>query len=197
MFHDTGDQLVILLQELLDYLLSNFNLISQPVQYKHHWHLQKPDWQPASAPANQQASAAAAAAVASVVSNAVQPHWRQPTRLLCSWDSPGKNTGVGWNFLFQCMKVKSGSEVTQSCPTLSDPLDCSLPGSSVHGIFQARVGCHCLLLVSAMIIDKKLHLCCYWELPLKSTLFIYNCKHYRRKLLTPCGGSFPNLTPIC
>ena len=139
MFHDTGDQLVILLQELLDYLLSNFNLISQPVQYKHHWHLQKPDWQPASAPANQQASAAAAAAVASVVSNAVQPHWRQPTRLLCSWDSPGKNTGVGWNFLFQCMKVKSGSEVTQSCPTLSDPLDCSLPGSSVHGIFQARV----------------------------------------------------------
>ena len=55
------------------------------------------------------------------------------------WDSPGKNTGVGCHFLLQCMKVKSESEVTQTCPTLSDPMDCSLPGSSVHGIFQARV----------------------------------------------------------
>ena len=55
------------------------------------------------------------------------------------WDSPGKNTGVGCRFLLQCMKVKSESEVTQSCPTLSDPMDCSLPGSSIHGIFQARV----------------------------------------------------------
>ena len=50
------------------------------------------------------------------------------------WDSPGKNTGVGCHFLLQCMKVKSESEVAQSCPTLSDPMDCSLPGSSVHGI---------------------------------------------------------------
>ena len=63
----------------------------------------------------------------------------QPTRLPCPWDSPGKNTGVRCHFLLQCMKVKSESEVTQSCPTLSDPVDCSLPGSSVHGIFQARV----------------------------------------------------------
>ena len=55
------------------------------------------------------------------------------------WDSPGKNTGVGCHFVLQCMKVKSESEVTQSCPTLSDPMDCSLPDSSVHGIFQARV----------------------------------------------------------
>ena len=55
------------------------------------------------------------------------------------WDSPGKNTGVDYHFLLQCMKVKSESKVTQSCPTLSDPMDCSLPGSSVHGIFQARV----------------------------------------------------------
>ena len=55
------------------------------------------------------------------------------------WDSPGKNTGVGCHFLLQCMKVKRESEVTQSCLTLSDPMDCSLPGSSVHGIFQARV----------------------------------------------------------
>ena len=56
-----------------------------------------------------------------------------------SRDSPGKNTGVGCHFLLQCMKVKSESEVTQSCPTLSDPMDCSLPGSSIHGIFQTRV----------------------------------------------------------
>jgi len=60
-------------------------------------------------------------------------------RLCHPWDSPGKNNEVGCHFLLQCMKVKSESEVTQSCPTLSDPMDCSLPGSSVHGIFQARV----------------------------------------------------------
>ena len=64
---------------------------------------------------------------------------RQPTRLPRPWDSPGKNTGVGCCFLLQCMKVKSENEVTQSCLTLSDPMDCSLPGSSVRGIFQARV----------------------------------------------------------
>ena len=67
------------------------------------------------------------------------PHRRQPARLPRPWDSPGKNTGVGCHFLLQCMKVKSESEVAQLCPTLSDPMDCSLPGSSVHGIFQARV----------------------------------------------------------
>ena len=61
------------------------------------------------------------------------------TRLPCPWDSPGNNIGVGCHFLLQCMKVKSESEVSQSCPTLSDPLDCSPPGSSTHGIFQARV----------------------------------------------------------
>ena len=55
------------------------------------------------------------------------------------WDSPGKNTGVGCHFLLQCMKVKSEREFARSCPTLSDPMDCSLPGSSIHGIFQARV----------------------------------------------------------
>ena len=70
------------------------------------------------------------------MSDSVQPIWRQPTRLLCPWDSPGKNTGVGCHFLLQCMKGKSESEVAQSCPTLSDPMDCSLPGSSIHGIFQ-------------------------------------------------------------
>ena len=73
------------------------------------------------------------------MSDSVQPHRRQPTRLPSPWDSPGKNTGVGCHFLLQCMKVKSESEVAQSCPTLSDPMDWSLPGSSVHGILQARV----------------------------------------------------------
>ena len=68
--------------------------------------------------------------VASVVSDSVRPHGLQPTRLLCPWDSPGKNTGVGCHFLLQCMKVKSESEVTQSCLTLRDPMGCSLPGSS-------------------------------------------------------------------
>ena len=76
--------------------------------------------------------------VTSVVSDSVRPQRRQPTRLPCPWDSPGKNTGVGCHFL-QCMKVKSESEDTQSCPTLSNPMDCSLPGSPVPGIFQARV----------------------------------------------------------
>ena len=75
----------------------------------------------------------------SVVSNSVRPHRWQPIRLPRPWDFPGKNTGVGCHFLLQCMKVKSESEVTQSCPTLSDPMDCSPPGSSVHGISQARV----------------------------------------------------------
>ena len=68
----------------------------------------------------------------------MRPHRRQPTRLPRPWDSLGKNTGVGCHFLLQCMKVKSESEVAQSCPTLHDPMDCSLPGSSVHRIFQAR-----------------------------------------------------------
>ena len=82
-------------------------------------------------------SAAAAAKSLSVVSNSVQCYRWQPTRLHRPWDSPGKNTGVGCHFLLQCMKVKS--EVTQSCPTPSDPMDCRLPGSSVLGICQARV----------------------------------------------------------
>ena len=91
------------------------------------------------------------------MSDSVRPHRRQPIRPRHSWDSPGKNAGVGCHFLLQCMKVKSESEVAQSCPTLSNPMDCSLPGSSVHGrrsIFissihflgkNTGVGCHCLL----------------------------------------------------
>ena len=73
------------------------------------------------------------------MSNSVRPHKRKPIRLPCPWDSPGKNPGVGCQFLLQCMKVKSESEVAQAHPTLSDPMDCSLPVSAIHGIFQARV----------------------------------------------------------
>ena len=77
--------------------------------------------------------------VASVVSDSVRSQRRQPTRLPRPWGSPGKNTGVGCHFLLQCLKVKSESEVAQSCPTLRDPMGYSLPGSSIHGIFQACV----------------------------------------------------------
>ena len=84
-----------------------------------------------------QLSAAAAKSLQSCPT--VRPHRRQPTRLPHPWDSPGKNTGVGCHFLLQCLKVKSEREVAQSCLTLSDLMDYSLPGSSIHGIFQARV----------------------------------------------------------
>ena len=76
--------------------------------------------------------------ITSVASDSVRPHRLQPTRLPGPWDSPGKNTGVGCQFLLQCMKVKRESELAESCLTLHDPMDCSLPGSSAHGIFQAR-----------------------------------------------------------
>ena len=94
--------------------------------------------------------------VTSVVSDSVQPQRWQPTRLPRPWDTPGKNTGVGCHFLLQCMKVKSESQVTQSGPTFSDPMDCSPPGSSVHGILQARglewvplqdIKCHSLVCI--------------------------------------------------
>ena len=73
------------------------------------------------------------------MSDSVRPQRQQPTRLPHLWDSAGKNTGVGCHFLLQCMKVKSEGEVAQSCPTPSDSMHSSLPGSSAHGIFQARV----------------------------------------------------------
>ena len=73
------------------------------------------------------------------MSDSVPPQRRQPTRLPRPWDSPGKNTGVGRHFLLQCVKGKNESEVALSCPTPSDPMDRSQPGSSIHGIFQARV----------------------------------------------------------
>ena len=84
------------------------------------------------------------------MSNSVQPQRWQPTRLPHPWDSLGKNTGVGCHFLLQCMNVKSEREVAQLCPTLCDPVDCSPPGSPVHGIFPGKntgVGCHAQTIV--------------------------------------------------
>ena len=66
------------------------------------------------------------------------PWTAAPQESLCPWDSPGESTGVGCYFLLQCVKLKSESEVAQSCPTDSDPMDCSPPGSSACGILQAR-----------------------------------------------------------
>ena len=77
------------------------------------------------------------------MSDSGRPHRWQHTRLPRPWNSPGKNAGVGCHFLLQCMKVKSEIEASQSCLTLSDPMDCNLPGSSIHGIFQARVQLFC------------------------------------------------------
>ena len=90
------------------------------------------------------------------MSNSVQPQRRQPTRLPCPWDSPGKNNGVGCHFLLQCMKVKSEIEVTQSCPIPSDPMDWSPPGSSVLGIFQARVLEWVAIAFSVSCIDRQI-----------------------------------------
>ena len=91
------------------------------------------------------------------MSNSVRPHRQQPTRLPHPWDSPGKNTGVSCHFILQCMKVKSESEVAQLCLTLRDPMDCSLPGSSIHGIFQAGVLEWSAIIVTATA--KSLHSC--------------------------------------
>ena len=96
--------------------------------------------------------------VTSVLSNSVRPHRQQPTRLPHPRDSPGKNTGVGCHFLLQCRKVKSESEVAQSCPTLSDPMDYSLPGSSIHGIFQARV-LEWFAIVFSNVYSSFIHIC--------------------------------------
>ena len=105
----------------------------------------------------------------------MRPHRRQPTRLPRPWDSPDKNSGVGCHFLLQCMKVKRESEVAQSCPTLSNPMDCSLPGSSVHGIFQARVLEWGAIAFSSMglyyTLSPPLLLVSLQSLP-----YIFNCK---------------------
>ena len=120
------------------------------------------------------------------MSDSVQPHRQQPTGLPCPWNSPGKNTGVGCHFLLQCMKVKSESEVTQSCPTLSDPMDCSLPGSSVHGIFQARV----LEWVAIAFSDVCVYLNVNLRFHISSQIFIVSPATYQVSINTFFGVSF-------
>ena len=96
----------------------------------------------------------------------MRPHRWQPSRLPRPWDSPGKNSGVGCHFLLQCMKVKSESEVVQSCPTLSDPMDCHLPDSSVHGIFQATTFvCNSLPRALPLPLTSPHHPPSQWTLP--------------------------------
>ena len=89
------------------------------------------------------------------MSDSVQSHRWQPTRLPCPWDSPGKNTGVGCHFLLQCMKWKVKVKSLSRVPTLCDPKDCSLPDSSVHGIFQARVLEWGATAFSTWLLDNK------------------------------------------
>ena len=130
------------------------------------------------------------------MSNSVRPHRWQPTRLPHPWDSPVKNTGVGCHFLLQCMKVKSQSEVAQSCLTPSDPMDCSLPGSSIHGIFQARdlnaqeiLHKYEQLILSLSDFSSILNLCPFLFFPLISSLA-------SSSRVCVCFLFFSHLTPI-
>ena len=102
------------------------------------------------------------------MSDSVQLHRRQPTRPRCPWDSPGKNTGVGCHFCLQWMKVKSESEVAQPCPTLSSPMDCSLPGSSIHGFSRQEYRSGVWLPPPAFC----LHICKYG---IHTVIYIYSC----------------------
>ena len=103
------------------------------------------------------------------MSDSVQPI-RQPTSLPHPWDSPGKNTGVGCHFLLQCMKVKSEKEVAHSCLTLRDPMGCSLPGSSVRGIFQARVLEWGAIAFSSLPVQETQIPSLGWEEPLEKEM---------------------------
>ena len=116
------------------------------------------------------------------MSDSVWPHRRQPTRLPHPWDS-GKNTGVGCHFFLQCMKVKSEGEVAQSCLTLSDPMDCSLLGSSVHGIFQARVlEWHAIAFSVLPVLYPQ---CLFWKLgPVLSKYILNDYSKINFKIIT-------------
>ena len=135
------------------------------------------------------------------MSNSVRPHRRQPTWLRRPWDSPGKNTGVGCHFLLQWMKEKSESEVAQLCLTLSDPMDCSPPGSSIHGIFQARVLEWGAIAFSevALVVSNSLHpyglqparLLHLWNSPGKNTGVGCHCLLCKPSMgPSKCGISF-------
>ena len=129
--------------------------------------------------------------VALVMSDSVRPHKRLPTRLPRPWDSPGKNTGVGCHFLLQCMKVKSESEVAQSCLILSNPMDCSPPGSNVRGIFQARVLEWCAIAFSTETVLFS-YKCCFEKKRFRNFFSMYVI---HRELDLPCLSCF--LRVIC
>ena len=120
------------------------------------------------------------------MSDSVPPHRRQPIRLPRPWDSPGKTTGVGCHFLLQCRKVKSESEVTQLCPTLCDPMDCSLPGSSIHGIFQARVLEWGVIAFSSLVHCRDFN-CEPWPKSWIFLLFLTSITHYYLKRINGEG----------
>ena len=126
------------------------------------------------------------------MSDSVRPHtYQQPTRLLRPWDSPGKNTGVGCHFLLQCVKVKSESEVAQSCLTLRDPMDSSLPGSSVHGIFQASI-----LEWGAIAFSKRVYrssliaalYCCLYTILIAVSILLPLCLSRCKEALLRCNS---------
>ena len=116
------------------------------------------------------------------MSDSVQPHRQQPTRLPRPWDSPGKTTGVGCHFLLQCMKVKSESEVAQSCPTLRDPMNCSLPGSCIRGIFQTRVLDWGAIAFSDTCMYTYIHIYIFIYIYINIHIYIQKTKkHYSQK----------------
>ena len=118
------------------------------------------------------------------MSDSLQPHRWQPTRLPSPWDSPGKNTGVGCHFLLQCMKVKSESEVAQSCPTLRPhglqptrllhPWD--FPGKSTG------VGCYCFLCNEADV-EVFLEFSYFFYDPTDVGKLIYGSSAYSKSIL--------------
>ena len=113
------------------------------------------------------------------MSDSGRPHRQQPSRLSCPWDSPGKNTGVGCHFLLQLMEVKSESEVAQSCPTLCDPMDCSPPGSSIHGIFQVKVLQWGAIVFSIILCrQRQIFFFFFFNFPFILILLLYNFKYY-------------------
>ena len=93
------------------------------------------------------------------MSDSVRPHTRQPTRLPRPWDSPGKNTGVGCHFLLQCMKVKSESEVAQSCPTLATSWSAAYQASPSMGFSRQEYWSGVPLLPAAAAAAKSLQSC--------------------------------------
>ena len=130
------------------------------------------------------------------MSDSVRPHRRQPTRLCRTWDSPGKNTGVVCHFLLQCMKVKSESEVAQSCLTLSN---------RPHGLQPTRllrpwefpgkntgVGCHCLL---HPYVTKRMHILWPTNSILRYLLKINENKCLQKDLYKDIHNSFIHKSP--